>query len=102
MPIVNIDKESFSKRVIRLFDMWSKTPELFSHADCISVPLGHEETMYAKSPTLYSWLFGYEVPDSVLVLCFTTEGGTTRRVLHFLSGIIYMYVEKILSIIFLN
>ena len=86
MPIIAVDKDAFSSRIVRLFDLWISTPDLFSNVDCISVPLGPDELMYAKSSSLYTWLFGYEVPDSVLVLCIDRREESPKCFVHFLSG----------------
>ena len=86
MPTIAVDKDAFTTRIVRLFEFWISNPELFSDVDCISVPLGPDELMYAKSSSLYTWLFGYEVPDSVLVLCLDRRTVPPKCILHFLSG----------------
>ena len=94
MPTVSVDKDSFSSRIRCFFGMWSSNPELFSNVDCISVPLGPDELMYAKSSSLYTWLFGYEVPDSVLVLCLNRKSNPPSPYMHFLSGWLLSNIVK--------
>ena len=86
MPTITVDKDAFSSRILRLFDFWISNSDVFSNVDSISVPLGPDELMYAKSSSLYTWLFGYEIPDSVLVLCIDRSAVPFKCVVHFLSG----------------
>jgi nucleosome binding factor SPN SPT16 subunit len=44
-------------------------PEL-SAADCFVCAVGNDEEMvYSKSTSIQTWLFGYELPDTILLFC---------------------------------
>ncbi|EDS30673.1 conserved hypothetical protein [Culex quinquefasciatus] len=74
MSNIVLDKDSFYRRIKRLYANW-KEPE-FSHddslskVDCIVTAVGvDEETIYSKSTSLQTWLLGYELTDTITVLC---------------------------------
>ncbi|EAT36003.1 AAEL011876-PA [Aedes aegypti] len=74
MSNIVLDKDSFYRRIKRLYTNW-KEPE-FSHddslqkVDCILTAVGvDEETIYSKSTSLQTWLLGYELTDTITVLC---------------------------------
>lgn len=74
MSNIVLDKDSFYRRIKRLYGNW-KDPE-FSHddalqkVDCILTAVGvDEETIYSKSTSLQTWLLGYELTDTITVLC---------------------------------
>lgn len=65
------DKDAFQRRIKRLYSVWKDTSEdnVLSKADAIVVALGTDEDPYSKSTCFQAWLFGYELPDMVMVLC---------------------------------
>jgi nucleosome binding factor SPN SPT16 subunit len=72
MSNVVLDKESFVRRVKRLYQNWKK-PE-YSHddslqkSDCIMSAVGSdEEVLYSKSTALQNWLLGYELTDTITI-----------------------------------
>ncbi|XP_065090827.1 FACT complex subunit spt16-like [Ochlerotatus camptorhynchus] len=73
MSNIVLDKDFFYRRIKRLYANW-KEPE-FSHdslqiVDCILMAVGvDEETIYSKSTSLKTWLLGYELIDTITVLC---------------------------------
>ncbi|XP_065074027.1 FACT complex subunit spt16 [Ochlerotatus camptorhynchus] len=74
MSNIVLDKDSFYRRIKRLYANW-KEPE-FSHddslqkVDCILTAVGvDEETIYSKSTSLQTWLLGYELTDTITLLC---------------------------------
>ncbi|XP_059476610.1 FACT complex subunit spt16 [Neocloeon triangulifer] len=67
-----LDKDAFSRRLKRLYDMWKEPDEKceggFKNMDALVVPVGNtEEIVYCKSTSLQLWLFGYELADCVMV-----------------------------------
>ncbi|KAG5683886.1 hypothetical protein PVAND_013146 [Polypedilum vanderplanki] len=72
MSNVILDKESFVRRVKKLYQNW-KEPE-YNHddslqkSDCVMSAVGSdEEVMYSKSTALQNWLLGYELTDTITV-----------------------------------
>ncbi|XP_070506841.1 FACT complex subunit spt16 isoform X3 [Chironomus tepperi] len=72
MSNVVLDKESFVRRVKRLYQNWKK-PE-YNHddslqkSDCIMSAVGSdEEVLYSKSTALQNWLLGYELTDTITI-----------------------------------
>ncbi|XP_023692218.2 FACT complex subunit SPT16-like [Paramormyrops kingsleyae] len=67
---VNLDKEAYYRRIKRLYANWKKGEDNFGRVDAIVVSVGvDEETVYAKSTALQTWLFGYELTDTIMVFC---------------------------------
>ncbi|KAJ8382510.1 hypothetical protein SKAU_G00032880 [Synaphobranchus kaupii] len=67
---VNLDKEAYYRRIKRLYVNWKKGEDEFGKADAIVVSVGvDEEIVYAKSTALQTWLFGYELTDTIMVFC---------------------------------
>lgn len=67
---VNLDKEAYYRRIKRLYSNWKKGEDDFSNVDAIVVSVGvDEEIVYAKSTALQTWLFGYELTDTIMVFC---------------------------------
>uniref|UniRef100_A0A7N9CKK8 FACT complex subunit n=1 Tax=Macaca fascicularis TaxID=9541 RepID=A0A7N9CKK8_MACFA len=64
---VTLDKDAYYRRVKRLYSNWRK---MSMPADAIVVSVGvDEEIVYAKSTALQTWLFGYELTDTIMVFC---------------------------------
>uniref|UniRef100_A0A667WM44 FACT complex subunit n=1 Tax=Myripristis murdjan TaxID=586833 RepID=A0A667WM44_9TELE len=67
---VNLDKEAYYRRIKRLYGNWKKGEDEFGKVDAIVVSVGvDEEIVYAKSTALQTWLFGYELTDTIMVFC---------------------------------
>ncbi|XP_022164066.1 FACT complex subunit spt16 isoform X1 [Myzus persicae] len=77
MPSLVLDKETFFRRLIHLYDFWKNNKDenvrALSNVDAFTCAVGVDDyTMYSKSSSLQIWLFGYELTDTVSV--FTLEG----------------------------
>ncbi|XP_053625747.1 FACT complex subunit spt16 isoform X1 [Plodia interpunctella] len=75
MSNISLDKETFYRRMKKLYAAWkaaaadSKGEDAFSKVDCFVSCVGvDEDTLYSKSTALQTWLFGYELPDTITVL----------------------------------
>jgi len=71
MADVSIDAPTFCKRLKKLVDHWKANKEAtWSDANALAVLVGasSEDLRYLKSISLHLWLFGYELPDTVLVI----------------------------------
>lgn len=67
---VTLDKEAYYRRVKRLYSNWKKGEDEYGSIDAIVVSVGvDEEIVYAKSTALQTWLFGYELTDTIMVFC---------------------------------
>ncbi|XP_058830141.1 FACT complex subunit spt16 isoform X1 [Topomyia yanbarensis] len=77
MSNIVLDKDCFYRRIKRLYANW-KEPEFghddsLSKVDCILTAVGaDEETIYSKSTSLQTWLLGYELTDTITLLCEKT------------------------------
>ncbi|CAH2086775.1 unnamed protein product [Euphydryas editha] len=75
MSNISLDKETFFRRMKRLYAAWkaaaadSKSDDVLAKVDCLVSCVGvDEDTLYSKSTALQTWLFGYELPDTITVL----------------------------------
>ncbi|XP_072833109.1 FACT complex subunit SPT16 [Pogona vitticeps] len=67
---LSLDREAYYRRVKRLYSNWQKGEDEYATIDAIVVSVGvDEETVYAKSTALQTWLFGYELTDTIMVFC---------------------------------
>lgn len=69
MGDVKIDEDAFCRRLKSLYDSWVANPEAWSGVNAFAVPAGStsEELRYTKSLAMQLWLFGYELPDTIMV-----------------------------------
>ncbi|KAG1678588.1 hypothetical protein FOA52_012595 [Chlamydomonas sp. UWO 241] len=71
---VKIDVDTFCKRIKKLHEHWQvKREAAWAGANSLSIVVGasSEDLRYLKSISLQLWLFGYELPDTVMVLTKT-------------------------------
>ncbi|XP_059614643.1 FACT complex subunit spt16 isoform X2 [Phlebotomus argentipes] len=76
MSNIVLDKDSFFRRIRRIYSAWKdgsiKHDDALTKVDCIMSAVGvDEDTVYLKSTALQTWLLGYELTDTVSV--FTQE-----------------------------
>ncbi|XP_047357089.1 FACT complex subunit spt16 isoform X1 [Vespa velutina] len=73
MANVSLDKETFFRRMKRLYAAWKDgeagTDDSFSKMDCLVSAVGtDEDIVYSKSTALQTWLLSYELTDTIMVL----------------------------------
>ncbi|XP_065828141.1 FACT complex subunit SPT16-like [Oscarella lobularis] len=70
---VKLDRDVFFRRAEIMYKLWKeKANDVFQGADAIVWSVGQDEDItYAKSTALQTWLFGYELPDTICVLTKT-------------------------------
>ncbi|KAL1500922.1 hypothetical protein ABEB36_006341 [Hypothenemus hampei] len=81
MANINLDKEAFHRRLKRLYAAWkdSEMENGLGKMDAMVAPVGKgDEIVYSKSGALQTWLLGYELTDTILVL--------TENKVHFLAS----------------
>ncbi|XP_067013415.1 FACT complex subunit spt16 isoform X2 [Anabrus simplex] len=83
MANITLDKDTFFRRMKRLYSAW-KDPENgaddgLSKIDALVSAVGvDEDIVYSKSTSLQTWLLGYELTDTIMVL--------TAEAIHFLAS----------------
>lgn len=71
MANINLDKEAFHRRLKKLYAAWkdSDGENGFSKMDALVAAVGKDdEIVYSKSGALHTWLLGYELTDTIMVL----------------------------------
>ena len=71
MSNLQVDKDVYARRMKKVYDQWRDADEdsALGKVDAIVTAVGQdEEIVYAKSISLQTWLFGYELPDMIMVL----------------------------------
>ncbi|XP_011506488.1 PREDICTED: FACT complex subunit spt16 isoform X2 [Ceratosolen solmsi marchali] len=73
MANVSLDKDTFFRRIKRLYGAWKDgeagSDDSLGKMDClVSVVGADEDVVYSKSTALQTWLINYELPDTVMIL----------------------------------
>lgn len=69
--MANVDAKAFGERLSKLYASWESTEEdnQWSGMDALVVVVGRDDVLYSKSTALQTWLFGYELTDTLCVFC---------------------------------
>ncbi|CAG9771670.1 unnamed protein product [Ceutorhynchus assimilis] len=71
MASINLDKETLHRRLKRLYAAWkdSDGENGFSKMDALVAAVGKDDDIvYSKSSALHTWLLGYELTETIIVL----------------------------------
>lgn len=72
MANISLDKDTFLRRLKRLYTAWQNagpSEQGFAKMDCLVSAVGvDDEIVYSKSAALQTWLLGYELTDTIMVL----------------------------------
>ncbi|XP_044015295.1 FACT complex subunit spt16 isoform X2 [Aphidius gifuensis] len=73
MANVSLDKDTFFRRMKRIYNAWKDgdvgNDDSFSKMDCLVSGVGTDEDIaYSKSMALQTWLLSYELTDTIMVL----------------------------------
>ncbi|THD18762.1 Chromatin-specific transcription elongation factor 140 kDa subunit (M24 family) [Fasciola hepatica] len=69
MCAVKLDLRTFESRCERLYKCWQSGDGQWKDFDAFAVPAGKFDSVYGKTLSLHVWLFGYELQDTVMVIC---------------------------------
>ncbi|VDD77283.1 unnamed protein product [Mesocestoides corti] len=65
---VSLDVDLFSSRIRRFYDYWESSESRASDVDAFLVLNGKSDELYSKTVSTQTWLFGYELQDTAIVV----------------------------------